>query len=219
MAAPPQNGIYQSTDLGGTMLTGRYSESWSMPGGWLQQGNTTNKMSWDGATLGTQWWMYCAEIALPANLIDDTVDGNGNGQRTYNTIYSGGLCVLDGNGPWGDGSEPSYTALYTSYSETNTFSFNNNQVVGVVTSVNLQAAFIGFQDACMSLSISNQEELGNTDIGPLAENYPGFLDPAGCAPTRTTGSWGDSFQFTLIIFGCTVPTEESSWGAIKALYE
>jgi hypothetical protein len=28
LAGPPANGTYTSTDIGGTMLPGRYSESW-----------------------------------------------------------------------------------------------------------------------------------------------------------------------------------------------
>ena len=40
-AAPPADGIYTSTDLGGQMLLGRYSESWDVPDGRLQMGNTT----------------------------------------------------------------------------------------------------------------------------------------------------------------------------------
>lgn len=218
-ANPPIDGTYQSTDLGGPMLTGRYAQSWSAPSGRLSIGNTTNSMSWDGATLGTQWWMYCADLAAPPVLLSDTVDSNGNGTRTWLTIFSGGLCILDGNGPWGDGSEPSYTAPFMSYSEINTEQYANFQLIAVVSSINMQAQFIGYSADCMSLSISNQEELGSTDTGALPFDYPSFLAPATCAPTRTLGSWGEADEFTLIVSGCTIPTQESSWGGIKALFE
>ena len=220
-AGPPIDGTYQSISLGGPMLDGRYSESWTAPNGALQIGNTTNKLSWDGATLGTQWWMYCAELSLPPTLILDTVDANGNGQKQYLTQYTGGICVLDGNGPWGDGSVSSYTALYTSYAEINTFQFSNFAVTGVTANVNMTAQFIGFADACMSLSISNQEQApnGTTDSSALPADYPGFMTPSSCIATRTLGSWGESDEHTLIIIGCTVPTEDVTWGGIKALYE
>lgn len=219
LADPPIPGVYTSTDLAGPMLTGRYSESWTAASGQLQIGNATNKLSWDGAILGTQWWMYCAELTVPPLLITDTVDGNGNGTRVYQSDYTGGLCILAGNGPWGNATEPSYTAPYTGYSEINTYLFSNNVIVSVISTVNLDAQFLGFDD-CMSLSISNQEQLGSTDGGPLPPNFPGFINPATCVPTRTLGSWGNSFEFTLVILGsCTVPTEENSWGGIKALYD
>jgi hypothetical protein len=217
-ADPPIDGTYQSTDLGGLMLIGRYTESWSMANGELQLGNTTNKLSWDGATLGTQWWMYCADISVPPLLLLDTVDVNGNGQRQYLVTYQGGICILDGNGPWGNGSEPSYTALYDTYSEIKLFQFSNFQIVGMTASASMQASFIGFSNACMSLSISNQERYDDTDNIAKPPNFPDFLAPSTCAPTRTMGSWGEADEFTLIVTGCTVASEESTWGAIKALY-
>lgn len=219
LAGPPINGIYQSTDLLGPMQPGRYTMSWTAPTGHLQLGNTTNKFSWDGAILGAQWWMYCAEVALPPVLINDTVDINGNGSQTWSVTFTGGFCVLAGNGPWGDASELSYLAPYTSYSESQTISFLNFAIVGVVTSVQVQAGpFVGFNNACMSLSISNQNQLGSTDTAALPVNFPSFIDPLTCTATRVLGSWGDSFEFTLLITGCVVPVEESTWGAIKALY-
>jgi hypothetical protein len=218
LADPPINGVYQTTDLGGSMLTGRYSESWTMASGRLELGNTTNKLSWDGATLGTQWWMYCSEIAAPPILILDTLDGNGNGQQQWLVMYTGGVMILDGNGPWGNGSEPSYTAIMDSYTETKLFMYDNFQVVNEVASISIQATFVGFNNMCVSLSIGNQEEHSNTDhMMPIA--YPGFLAPGTCAPTRTRGSYGEVDDFTLIIMGCALPTEVSSWGAIKALYK
>jgi hypothetical protein len=217
-AQPPINGVYQSTDLGGTMLPGRYSESWTAPGGHLTLGNTTNKFSWDGVTLGTQWWMYCAQISQAPQLLQDTVDANGNGIRQYHVLYSGGLCILGGTGPWG-GGDPSYTAPYWSYAEIKTFQYSNFQLVANIASAQVTAQILGYNDECMSLSISNQEWLGDTDAEPLPPNYPGFIDPVTCAATRSMGSWGEADEFTLAITSCLLPTEESTWGKIKAMYE
>ena len=83
LAGPPIDGTYTSTDLGGQVLLGLYSESWEVPDGRLQMGNTSNKASWDGASLGTQWELRCTRIAGPPVLITDTVDANGNGFREW----------------------------------------------------------------------------------------------------------------------------------------
>jgi hypothetical protein len=218
VAGPPIDGTYTSTDLGGQMLLGRYSESWSQPGGQLEMGNTVNKLSWDGATLGTQWWLYCTRIAGPPVLISDTVDGNGNGFKEWRVTYIGGDLVLDGNGPWGDGSEPSYTANLHAYQEIKTFQYINNQIVQCISNVSLQAAFQGFDESCVTISILNQEELGNTDTAALPADYPPFLEPITCDPTRTLGSWGEVDEITLIIIDCTIPVDETTWGVIKSRY-
>lgn len=216
-AQAPVPGVYKSTDLGGTMLPGRYSESWSVANGSLMVGNTTNSQSWDGFSLGTQWTMSCAQVSAAPGLLQDTVDGNGNGIRQYQVNFTGGVGVFDGAGPWGGGS-PSYTAPFMYYSEVQTYHYANNQVFAVLSTVQMQAEFDGYSD-CMTLSISNKEEQGTTDADPTDPNYPSFLDPA-CGATRTLGSWGDAYEFTLVISGsCTIPTEQSTWSRIKAMYK
>lgn len=213
--AQPIPGVYKSTDLGGLMLPGRYSESWSAPSGRLFPGNTANKFSWDGLTLGTQWWMYCAQIfGAPVLLFSDVVGGNG--VEIWQANYTGGICRLMAGGPWDGGSAP-YLAPYDKYQEIATITYLGGSISAVTTNINLEATFIGFND-CMSLSISNNVELGNTDSGPLPTNYPVFLGMS-CAPTATLGSWGDSSDFTLTIIGnCTVAAHEKTWGSIKSLY-
>ena len=218
-AGPPADGIYTSTDLGGQVLLGRYSESWDVPDGRLQMGNTGNKLSWNGATLGTQWQLYCTRIAGPPVLITDTVDGSGNGFREWKVVYVSGDMVLDGNGPWGDGSEPSYNANLHAYQEIKTFQYVNNQIVQSISNVSIQAAFQDFGESCVTISILNQEELGNTNTAALPPNYPAFLVPITCDPTRTLGAWGEVDEITLIITGCTIPVEETTWGVIKSLYK
>lgn len=219
-AGAPVPGVYKSTDIGGTMLPGRYSESWTAANGHLALGNTTNTLSWDGFTLGTEWSMSCAEISQAPVLLQDTVDGNGNGIKQWQVVYSGGVCVLDGGGPWA-GGDASYTAPYTSYTEIKTFHYSNFALIAVIGTAQLQAEFNGYQD-CLTLSISNRAQHGDTDTAafPGAAVYPGFLDPGSCAATRTLGSWGEADEFTLVISGtCTVPTENASWSRIKSMYQ
>jgi len=215
LMAQPIPGVYKSTDLGGTMLTGRYSESWTIADGRLMAGNTTNKMSWNGSALSTQWWMYCAQLFGAPNLLFSSVVG-GNGFEIWQADYIGGLCVLLPGGPWDGGGAP-YTAPYDNYQETVTINYVGGDISSINSNISFQATFIGYND-CMELTISNNVEQGSTDDRPLDLDYPGFLD-TGCAATRTLGSWGDATDFTLNIIGeCTVATHEKTWGSIKALY-
>ena len=218
-AGPPIDGVYTSADIGGQVLLGRYTESWDVPDGRLQMGNTANKLSWDGAALGTQWQLFCTRIAGPPVLITDTVDGSGNGFREWMVVYVSGDLVLDGNGPWGDGSEPSYNANLHAYQEIKTFQYTDHKIVQSISNVALQAEIKDFGDACVTISILNQEELGSTNTESLPTDYPAFLVPITCDPTRTFGSWGEVDEITLIVTGCTIPTKETTWGAIKTLYK
>jgi len=181
----------------------------------LQLGNTTNKYSWDGAA-GTMWTMSCAEISSPPILLFDGVDGNGNGQRIYQVNYSGGVATLYQTGPWANGQD--YVAPYTSYTEIKTHTLVNFAVVGEVATVQIQANFIGYFDDCMALQVASNAEVGNTDSAGLSPNYPGFREPGSCVDTRSHGSWGSHTGMTIDIFGCTIPVEETTWGAIKAQY-
>jgi hypothetical protein len=218
LAGPPVNGIYTSTDIGGTMLPGRYSESW-FPGP-LVTNNTLNEESWDGSALGTQWRWYCPWIAAAPALQSDNVDGFGNGQKVWKVTYAGGYCWLDGAGPWA-GGDASYTASITLWLATVTETYANFQEVGTVRNQSAQAMFDGYNEQCMSIAISNAEKLGDTDDGPLPANYPDFWDWVGCANIGTAGpgEWGDVDSITYVIFGCeTVATQEKTWGAVKAIY-
>ncbi len=215
LMAQPNPGVYKSMDIGGTMLPGRYSESWTAPLGRLTPGNTTNNLSWDGSALGTEWGMSCAEIfGAPVLLFSNVVGGNGF--EIWQSTYIGGTCQLEASGPWGGAGAP-FVAPYDNYQETVTITYLGGNISSVTSNINFEATFIGYND-CMSLQIANGLEMGNTDSGPLATDYPGFLDPF-CAATRTLGSWGDSSDFTLTINGeCTVATHEKTWGGIKAMY-
>jgi hypothetical protein len=218
LAGPPANGTYKSTDIGGTMLPGRYSESW-FPGK-LMVNNTLNEQSWDGFTLGTQWHWYCPWISVPPVLLVDTVDGNGNGQKIWRVTYTGGYCWIDGAGPWA-GGDASYMANITNWTAIVTEQYADSVEVGTVRNHNASAMFTDYNETCMSLSISNVEKLGDTTGGPLPANYPDFWDWIGCVDIGTVGpgEWGDVDSITFTITGCVpVATQPVTWGAVKALY-
>jgi hypothetical protein len=103
LAGPPLVGDYDSTDLGGLVYVGRYTEGWNSGGGALMSGTILNAASWDGAALATQWHYWCATEASDASLLIDNVNGSGNGNRTYMKTFEGGYIWLSGTGPWGNG--------------------------------------------------------------------------------------------------------------------
>ena len=113
MAGPPIDGVYNSNDIpGGTVCTGRFSESWIDPGSAGQIGNTINAMSCNEQGLGSEWKMSCGSISQPPQLVSDTRDGSGTGDVTWRTQYSGGSFWLCCDGPWGD---EDYTGSFSSF--------------------------------------------------------------------------------------------------------
>ena len=218
LAGPPANGTYKSSDIGGTMLPGHYSESWFPTK--LTVNNTLNEESWDGATLGTQWRWYCPWVIGAPTLLLNTVDGNGNGVKTWRVTYVGGTCWLDGAGPWA-GGDPFYTASINTWIAIVTETFQNFVEVGTVRTHSASANFDNYDERCMSLQIENTEKLGDTNGGPLPAGFPNFWDWNGCVDIGTAGpgEWGDVDSITFTIQGCeTVRTEQKSWGAVKSLY-
>jgi hypothetical protein len=218
LAGPPVNGTYKSTDIGGPMLTGRYSELWF--GGPLVVNNTLNEQSWDGTTLGTQWHWYCPWITSSVLLVN-TVNLAGNGQKIWRVTYTGGYCWLQGPGaPW-DGGDASYTANIDTWIAIVTETYSAFVEVGTVRNHNASATFVGYNDECMALSVTNIEKLGDTNDGPLPADYPNFWNWFTCTDVGTAGpgEWGDIDGITFSITGCeTVGTQEATWGAVKSLY-
>jgi len=219
LAGPPTNGTYKSTDIGGTVLPGRYSESWYPTK--LSPNNTLNEKSWDGAVLGTQWWWYCPWVSAPPTLLVNTVNGAGNGIKIWRVTYTGGYCWLDGGGPWA-GGDASYTANVDTWNGTITETYANFQEVGTVRNHNITGTFQGYNSECMNLAIQNTEKIGDTaKTGPLPPNFPDFWYWAPCASVGTVGpgEWGDVDSITFTVTGCQpVATQPTTWGAVKSLY-
>ena len=215
LAGAPATGTYYSWDLpGGSFDAGRFSESWVGSSG--QVGNTINAMSWDGAALGGEWVVSCPAIAATPTLILDSRDANGTGDMIYLTIYGGGSFWFSMNGPWGDGTED-YTGTLNTFNVTSTHQFINWVRTGIRSNITLSGGFDGY-DNCMDYVISNAAFVGETSVLPLPADYPPFMD-SSCNSGPTTGGWGDTVQIELNIYGsCTIPNQEKTWGALKALY-
>lgn len=218
LAGPPLPGNYQSTDLGGTISAGRYTEGWVLGGGALSAGTTQNCESWDGTALGTEWRYTCGTQLTNGVLILDTVNGSGNGNRTTACTYVGGIFWLNGTGPWANG-DASYPGHFDSYVEYETVQYVNWVPVSAVTNVQSSAHFDSYPTTCLAFSIANGVRVGTTDLGDVKPpNYPDLLDPA-CNPTRTLGAWWNMMSVTIsITSGCATPARTSTWGSLKALY-
>ena len=217
LAGPPLVGNYDSTDLGGPVHVGRYTEGWDTGGGALTSGTTLNASSWDGSALATQWHYWCATEASDAALLVDNVNGAGNGNRTYMKTFTGGYIWLSGTGPWANG-DADYPGVIDSYTEFETITYSNWEPIAAVTNVQAIAHFDNYPYQCMTFYIGNGSRVATTDLGdPVPADYPGLLDE-DCNATRTEGAFWDFFSLTLSITNCAVGTRESSWGAIKSMY-
>ena len=217
LAGPPLIGDYDSTDLGGVVYVGRYTEGWDGGGGALIDGTTLHAESWDGMSLGTQWRYWCSTEASDAQLLVDTVNGSGNGNRTYMKTFIGGYIWLSGTGPWANG-DVDYPGVIDSYTEFETITYSNWVPIAAVTNVQATAHFDNYPAQCMTFYIGNGTRVATTELEEtIPANYPDLLDP-NCMATRTEGAAWDFTSITLSITGCEVGTEESSWGAIKSLY-
>jgi len=218
LAGAPLNGDYQSTDLGGPIDVGRYTEGWDVGSGAMLAGTTFNAGSWDGANFGAMWRYTCGTLLSDATLLTDNVDANGNGNRTYMKTFVGGTIWLSGAGPWGNG-DAEYSGPIGSYVEFETVQYSAWERTGVVTNVQATASFDGYDGMCVAFSVANGTEVGSTDFGEMKPaDYPDFLWAGSCAPGAPEGAWWDMSSITLSINWCAVPTREQSWGAIKAKF-
>jgi hypothetical protein len=217
-ADAPLNGDYQSTDLGGPVYLGRYTEGWDAGSSAVEAGTTLNAESWDGIELASQWRYWCGTESSPGVLLVNNVSASGNGNRTYMKTFDGGYIWLSGTGPWANG-DPDYYGTINSYTEFETIQYTNWVPIAAVTNVQAIVQFDNYPDQCMAFSIGNGSRVASTEVGEtIPANYPALLDPS-CSATRTEGAAWDFFTVTLSITGCAVGTEDASWGSIKSMYK
>lgn len=210
-AGPPTFGVYNSNDIGGMMLTGRFSESFV--GGPGQVGNTIHALSYDTVNLGTQWRVQCPSIAMPPTVVSDTRVG-GTGDVVYNTVYTGGTFWLARNGPWGDNTVD-YTGTVTGFTNVATYQFVSGTLVGIRSNVTLSGVFDDYPGV-MEFAISNSATFGDTSTQPFPAGFPDLRD-SSCATGPTDGAWGSVPNITLVIQEA-VGIESPSFGALKARF-
>ncbi len=219
LAGAPLPGDYKTTDQGGVVSLGRYTEGWAAGGAALEPGTTLNALSWDGVALGTQWYYRCATTAATAAVLVDNVDASGNGNRTYMKQFVGGTIWLSGTGPWANG-DAGYPGVIDSYTEFETVQYSSFVPVAAVTNVQATAHFDAYPDDCMAFQVSNGVEVGSTALGGMKPaDYPDFLSAGTCTPDAPEGAWWNFLTMTLSISsGCATPAHPSTWGGVKAMY-
>jgi hypothetical protein len=209
-SAAPITGIYYSTDMGGIFLTGRAS-TWR-PGVNSGLPHVIHAQSWDGSTLGTQWDISCGIENSNFTVQDNRVAGTGT--VIYTSTFQGGTLTLYAGGwPWGDGvATLGTTTLIT------TVQYYMNTPVASVVNGNTAG---DFAPGCrLTFMIGNGSGAGETPYLSKPATYPTFLD-ATCGPAASNlqyGTWGNVITITLGIY-CEVGVDESTWGAIKELYQ
>lgn len=210
----PTPGIYKTQ--WGQMMEGTFSESWVDPP--YHEGLVHNTIhAWDN-NQGVQWHVYCPSIATVTLLID-TRDANGNGFVQYSTDYVGGTLWLSKTGPWGS-NEIDFTATIDLFNVVSTHLYMAWQQVSVDSDIRFNGHFDApVTDQCFDYVLSNGAIEGYTPM-PFPAGYPPFLDYYNCpAGTVSYGAWGIAHDITLTIYGtCSVGTEPSTWGKIKAIY-
>jgi hypothetical protein len=218
LAGAPLPGSYMSTDIGGTIPVGRYTEGWDAGGSAILAGTTQNCGSWDGSLLGGVWKYTCGTMTGPGILIFNTVNAQGNGNRTYACYYTGGTFWLSGTGPWANG-DPDYPGVFDSYVEYESIQYSNWVPISAVTNVQSAAHFDNYGTFCMGFSIGNGSRVGTTDLGGvMPAGFPAMLTPA-CAATRTLGAWWNFNSLTITLTpDCATSARQSTWGSLKAIY-
>ena len=216
IAECPELGVYSSID--GDVSLGRASESW-VGGGEGQIGNAVLSMSWNGAALGQQWVLSCPATCSVPLLILDQVDGNGNGNQTWFTEYCGGELWLNGPGEAWDTGDASYTAVLNEASFTTTIQFAGGVPVGYVANIQFTAEFANCPEGCSAFEISNAVQLGRGLGSSFPAGYPLPVQQPDCLQDGALmGSYWDVIDLSLVITGCAVPTEDSSWSQVKSIY-
>jgi hypothetical protein len=209
LAGPPVNGTYKSTN--GDFDEGREASKW-VGGGYLSLGNVLHAESWDGAALGGDWKVVCPQVANVTLVVDLVFGGNGN--RIYRLDYAGGYVELGGAGPWA-GGDAFYTGIIDTYVEIRTIQYVAGAKVGAVSDHAVTARIQGYTESCVTWGIGNGAWRGEGAAAPA--DHPSFLD-ANCNASGGPGHWGDIRDLTISIAGCAVPTQEATWGSVKALY-
>jgi len=208
-AGPPIQGNYRSLD--GDMLAGRFSESWA-GGGQGQIGNTVHAMSWNGAVLGTEWYVACPVLGSTPTLVSDSRDITGTGFVSYRSTYTGGYFWLTGAAPWG-GGDAFYTGTLDYYTHNTEFLFVYWVPISYVTDVNFGGPF---DDYCLCITVIANAASGSS--GPQPSGYPPYLQSDCSINTGLTGEYGNVMDITMSVYPCASGTENTTWGGVKALF-
>jgi hypothetical protein len=216
--AVPVPGIYNSIDIfgGGPLLTGLGSTWRSGINSGLPHVLHLQSYTLPSGPLGVQWEIACAVENAPY-VVQNNLNAQGTGDIIYTSTFTGGIFTFFAGGwPWGDGSGTLLTTSLITTVHFVAYSPTGSRVNGTTSGT--------FDNGCyLTFAIANGMGMGETSSGPpnltKPAIYPTFLDGT-CNPAQSNqqfGSWGTVTQITLGI-QCPVPTEVTTWGAVKARY-
>ena len=193
--AGPVTGDYSSTDLGGTVMTGRWSEGYAT-GVPNTVGNGAHAESWNGATLGSQWELTGLTL-LSSTVISGSINGSGNGIVTYLRVFdtTNGFLKLDDSGSWWNAGDAGteYTVDLTSYTQILTVTYQGFAVKNASSIETFAGDFVGYAgyQLLYGHTLGAFQGLGLT----TPAGYPSF-EPA----TSPAGAWGvaEGIRFTIV---------------------
>jgi hypothetical protein len=182
LMAAPVTGLYLSTELGGTVIDGRWSEGWA--GG--QEGaigSTIGAESWNGAALGTMWELSGAAIDSSPTLVSSVLEYGMTVQKWY-TTYSGGSLKLKDTGSWWNAGDPGteYDLTITSFSNDTTKYFSGSTFVSSTSLVHFVATFDAYPGSSVDFVIAVAVPTGMGTTVPA--DYPAF------GINAPAGAWG-----------------------------
>ncbi len=183
--AGPTSGLYTSTEFGGLVEDGRWSESW-MSGAPGQAGNIVHAQSYVEVSPGVfaatnQWEIAGPTLAgTPLVLLDTVV--NGTGTRIYYTQYTGGTMLLGNTGPWWNPLDvgSGYLVDIDHYSHTTQVEYLNGVLQESTTTVRLDGSLPSYPAAELSLAVAVAVPRGQGANAPA--DYPEFLPSNPDAP-------------------------------------
>jgi len=191
-AAGPIVGYYES-EFTGEIIEGRWSESYvnGVPG---DIGNTVHAASWNDAALGTQWTLAGPAINAAPMLINNTVDGDGNGTMTWFTTYAGGALTLTDQGPWWNPLDPGdhYTVAITSYSHLTVIRFDGGVPMEQATIVEMSGTFDGYYPPYeVSFVVAQALQIDEGDLAAFQAYQAAHGDFPDWLPVcEDVGQWG-----------------------------
>lgn len=187
--AAPITGIYQSQELGGTILDGRWSESWI--GGIKDSlGNTIHSASFDGTTLGGMWEISGVTLS-EAPVVISAQTHFGHTDTTLLSVFGGGVLTLMPSGTWNSAGDGAYIVDITSYEQVTTRT--TSMATGKSTDINeisLSGTFRDYPGYTVSFAVAASAPLGSGTSVPA--NFPTIL-PTGTA----TSEWGVIQKMTM----------------------
>lgn len=195
--AGPITGDYESTDLGGAVDVGRWTEGFAF-GTPNTVGNGNHAASWDGATLGAQWELSGPTLASTTVISGPAVPPvSGVATIVYQRVFdtSNAQITLDDSGPWWNAGDAGtqYAVDLTSYVQTLVVTYVNQQIANASSIESFAGTFQGYPgyELLYGHILGAYDDAG---VAPPAD-YPAF-EPG----TSPFGAWGEAegLRFTIV---------------------